>query len=57
LEVLKKLLIQREVKQQELNDKRLDKLWSKKQKVKEGKIMKIRKEHIRSKETIECLQY
>ena len=48
LEVLKKLLVQREIKQQELNDKRLDKLWSKKQKIKEGKILKIRKDHIKS---------
>uniref|UniRef100_H2YHN5 Cilia- and flagella-associated protein 91 n=1 Tax=Ciona savignyi TaxID=51511 RepID=H2YHN5_CIOSA len=47
LEVLKTLLIQREAKQQELNDKRLDKLWSKKQKAKEEKIQKIRKEHIK----------
>ncbi|CAK8694852.1 unnamed protein product [Clavelina lepadiformis] len=48
LEVLKKLLLQREIKQQELNDKRLDKLWSKKQKAKENKIQKIRKEHIKT---------
>jgi len=37
------------MKQQELNDKRLDKIWSKKQKVKENKVQKIRKEHVKSK--------
>jgi len=48
LEVLEKLLIQREAKQQELNDKRLDKLWSKKQKSKEHSILRIRKDHIKA---------
>nr|XP_039249050.1 cilia- and flagella-associated protein 91-like [Styela clava]XP_039249051.1 cilia- and flagella-associated protein 91-like [Styela clava] len=48
LEVLKQLLRQREEKQQELNDKRLDKLWSQKQKLKEEQVEKIRKEHIKT---------
>ncbi|XP_052253819.1 cilia- and flagella-associated protein 91-like [Dreissena polymorpha] len=48
LEVLKQLLKQREENHQELNIKRLDKLWSKKQKEKEGRIKKIRNEHIKT---------
>ncbi|KAJ8311832.1 hypothetical protein KUTeg_010617 [Tegillarca granosa] len=48
LEVLKKLLKQREENHQELNIKRLDKLWSKKQKDKEVKIKRIRNEHIKT---------
>ncbi|KAK7106474.1 cilia- and flagella-associated protein 91-like isoform X2 [Littorina saxatilis] len=48
LEVLKKLLIKREENHQELNVKRLDKLWSKKQQDKESRIKKIRNEHIKS---------
>lgn len=48
LEVLKQLLKQREENHQELNIKRLDKLWSKKQKTKEDKIKKIRNEHIKT---------
>lgn len=48
LEVLKELLKQREENHQELNIKRLDKLWSKKQKEKEVKIKKIRNEHIKT---------
>lgn len=48
LEVLKQLLKNREENHQELNIKRLDKLWSKKQKEKEAKIKKIRNEHIKT---------
>lgn len=48
LEVLKRLLIQRDMKQQELNNKRLDKLWSQKQQSKDEEVEKIRKEHIKS---------
>ncbi|KAL8577811.1 hypothetical protein ACOMHN_054561 [Nucella lapillus] len=48
LEVLKKLLIKREENHQELNIKRLDKLWSKKQKQKESRVQKIRNEHIKT---------
>lgn len=48
LEVLKQLLKKREENHQELNIKRLDKLWSKKQKEKEAKIKKIRNEHIKT---------
>lgn len=48
LEVLKQLLKQREENHQELNIKRLDKLWSKKQRDKEAKIKKIRNEHIKT---------
>lgn len=48
LEVLKKLLRQREEKQQELNEKRLDKLWSLKQRQKEEQVEKIRKDHIKT---------
>ncbi|XP_041373414.1 cilia- and flagella-associated protein 91-like [Gigantopelta aegis] len=47
LEMLQKLLKEREEHHQELNIRRLDKLWSKKQKVKEARIKKIRHEHIR----------
>ncbi|KAL5020064.1 hypothetical protein ScPMuIL_002956 [Solemya velum] len=48
LEVLMQLLKQREENHQELNVKRLDKLWSKKQREKERKIKKIRNEHIKT---------
>ncbi|OWF41651.1 cilia- and flagella-associated protein 91-like isoform X2 [Mizuhopecten yessoensis] len=48
LEVLKDLLKKREENHQELNIKRLDKIWSKKQKEKESKIKKIRNEHIKT---------
>ncbi|XP_059158097.1 LOW QUALITY PROTEIN: cilia- and flagella-associated protein 91-like [Physella acuta] len=48
LEVLKQLLKQREDNHQELNIKRLDKLWAVKQKSKEAKIKKIRNEHIKA---------
>ncbi|XP_052061447.1 cilia- and flagella-associated protein 91-like [Mytilus californianus] len=48
LEVLKQLLKKREENHAELNIKRLDKLWSKKQKEKEAKIKKIRNEHIKT---------
>lgn len=48
LEVLKQLLKQREENHQELNIKRLDKLWAVKQKVKESKVKKIRSEHIKA---------
>ncbi|XP_071094992.1 cilia- and flagella-associated protein 91-like [Haliotis cracherodii] len=47
LEVLKKLLKHREENHQELNIKRLDKLWSKKQREKEHRVRKIRNEHIK----------
>ncbi|KAL3885253.1 hypothetical protein ACJMK2_025341 [Sinanodonta woodiana] len=47
LEVLKQLLKQREENHQDLNIKRLDRLWSKKQKEKDSKIRKIRNEHIK----------
>lgn len=49
LEVLKRLLVQRDLKQQEMNNKRLDKLWSQKQQNKDEEVEKIRKEHIKSK--------
>ncbi|GFO15944.1 cilia- and flagella-associated protein 91 [Plakobranchus ocellatus] len=48
LDVLKQLLKQREENHQELNIKRLDKLWAIKQKNKEHRIKKIRNEHIKS---------
>jgi len=48
LEVLKQLLKQREQNHQELNIKRLDKLWAVKQKTKESKVKKIRTEHIKA---------
>lgn len=48
LEVLKQLLKKREENHAELNIKRLDKLWSKKQKEKDAKVKKIRNEHIKS---------
>lgn len=48
LEVLKQLLKKREENHAELNIKRLDKLWSKKQKEKDSKVKKIRNEHIKS---------
>ena len=54
LEVLKKLLRQREEHHQELNTKRLDRLWAKKQEEKEDKVKKIRNEHIKS-EQIWCI--
>ena len=49
LKVLQKLLQERERKNSDLNAKRLDKLWSKKQEQKERKFDKIRTEHIKSK--------
>lgn len=48
MEVLKQLLKKREENHAELNIKRLDKLWSKKQKEKDAKVKKIRNEHIKS---------
>ena len=42
------MLKNREEKNSELNTKRLDKLWSKKQQDKEKKFDKIRAEHIKS---------
>lgn len=54
LEVLKQLLKKREENHAELNIKRLDKLWSKKQKEKDAKVKKIRNEHIKSE--LDCPQ-
>jgi len=48
LEVLQRLLYEREAKQQEINEKRLDKLWSGKQKEKEKKAARTRREHIKT---------
>ncbi|XP_056010247.1 cilia- and flagella-associated protein 91-like isoform X1 [Ostrea edulis] len=48
LEVLKQLLKKREENHAELNIKRLDKLWTKKQKEKDYRVKKIRNEHIKS---------
>lgn len=48
LQVLLKLLQQREENQQELNTKRLDRLWAKKQKEKQERSLKIRYEHIKA---------
>lgn len=47
LNVLQQILQDREERNVELNDKRLDKLWSKKQEEKEKKYDKIRAEHIK----------
>ena len=49
LQLLTKLLKQREQNHAELNIKRLDKMWKKKQKEKEAFIQKVRHEHIRCK--------
>lgn len=46
LEVLQRLLSEREAKQQEINEKRLDKLWTAKQKEKEKRAMRNRRDHI-----------
>ena len=43
------MLQNREQRNNEMNTKRLDKLWSKKQKEKDKKFDKIRAEHIKSK--------
>ncbi|BFZ13751.1 hypothetical protein BsWGS_16789 [Bradybaena similaris] len=48
LEVLQKLLKQREENHQQLNIKRLDKLWAVKQKDKEARSKRIRNEHIKA---------
>ncbi|XP_022103155.1 cilia- and flagella-associated protein 91-like isoform X1 [Acanthaster planci] len=48
LELLTKILREREENHVELNSKRLDKLWSKKQKERERKVNWIRKEHIKA---------
>ncbi|KAI8509247.1 Cilia- and flagella-associated protein 91 [Branchiostoma belcheri] len=48
LEVLKKLLQQREQNHRELTTKRLDRLWTKKQQHKEDKVTRIRREHIKT---------
>jgi len=47
IQVLKKMLQNREQRNNEMNTKRLDKLWSKKQKEKDKKFDKIRAEHIK----------
>ena len=60
LKVLQKLLQERERKNSDLNAKRLDKLWSKKQEQKERNFDKIRTEHIKSKGLIShlcCLKF
>lgn len=49
LEVLQTILREREENHAELNTKRLDKLWTKKQKEREKKVNWIRKEHIKCK--------
>lgn len=46
---MKNLLQEREERHNDLNTKRLDKLWSEKQKQKDTKFDKIRAEHIKSK--------
>ena len=48
LEVLQRLLKQREEHHQDLNTKRLDRLWAKKQEEKESRVAKIRAEHIKT---------
>ncbi|XP_067029644.1 cilia- and flagella-associated protein 91-like [Acropora muricata] len=48
LEVLKRILEQREEDHAELNAKRLDRLWSKKQQEKERKFNRIQTEHIKT---------
>ncbi|XP_071958133.1 cilia- and flagella-associated protein 91-like isoform X2 [Antedon mediterranea] len=48
LEMLRKILKDREENHMDLNSKRLDKLWSKKHKEKEKKVAWIRKEHIKT---------
>lgn len=56
LELLTKLLKQREQNHAELNIKRLDKMWRKKQKEKEAFTQKVRHEHIRGRrKTKSCL--
>ena len=50
MKVLQKILQKREEQSNEFNTKRLDKLWSMKQKGKEKKFDKIRSEHIKSKQ-------
>ncbi|XP_053561762.1 cilia- and flagella-associated protein 91 [Bombina bombina] len=48
LQVLKMLLMQREEKQAEINGKRLDSHWCKRQTEKEERMKQIRKEHIKA---------
>lgn len=48
LELLKKLLSDREEKQASITNKRLDKIWTLKQKEKEKRFQKIRLDHIRA---------
>jgi len=48
LEVLKRILEQREEDHAELNTKRLDRLWSNKQQEKENKFKRIQTEHIKT---------
>ncbi|CAH3188240.1 unnamed protein product [Porites evermanni] len=48
LEVLKRILEQREEDHAELNTKRLDRLWSNKQQEKEKKFQRIQTEHIKT---------
>ncbi|XP_044164765.1 cilia- and flagella-associated protein 91-like isoform X3 [Acropora millepora] len=52
LEVLKRILEQREEDHAELNAKRLDRLWSKKQQEKERKFNRIQTEHIKRERTL-----
>jgi len=47
LELLEKLLREREIKQQEINEKRYDRLWNVKQKEFEKKAKRIRGDHIK----------
>jgi len=49
MEMLKKMLKNREENQASISAKRLDRLWVKKQKEKDAKIKKLRSENIKCK--------
>lgn len=54
LKLLQKILKEREEHHSEITSKRLDKVWSKKQKEKEKKVAWIRKEHIKGEDKKGC---
>lgn len=48
MELLRKMLQQREVDYQAINDKRIEHLWSKRQREKERQIRRVRSEHVKA---------
>jgi hypothetical protein len=58
MQILKHMLKDREENQANILTKRLDRLWTKKQKEKESKIRKLRYEHIKSRQaSLNCILF